>query len=103
MHRLYLDAQRRKDNRAKALSNCRRYFGPDYTQGGKDCDEYPFATTYEGAAQADHDPHAEKLNFSVLPVDSTQNQNAGRMLGQFLTRNRIIDGPEDGFLVKISS
>ncbi|WP_254711040.1 NucA/NucB deoxyribonuclease domain-containing protein [Streptomyces lunaelactis] len=103
LHRLYLDAQRRKDNRAKALSNCRRYFGPDYTQGGKDCDEYPFATTYEGAAQADHDPHAEKLNFSVLPVDSTQNQNAGRMLGQFLTRNRIIDGPEDGFLVKISS
>ncbi|NUL01932.1 hypothetical protein HRW07_01420 [Streptomyces lunaelactis] len=103
MHRLYLNAQRRKGNRAKAISNCRGHFGANYIQGGRDCDEYPFATTYEGAAQADYDPHAEKLNFSVLPVDSMQNQDAGRLLGQFSTQNRIIDGPEDGLLVKISS
>lgn len=103
LHRLYLDAKRRKDNRSRAVSNCRRYFGADYTKGGKDCDEYPFATTYEGAAQAEYDPHSEKLNFSVLPVDATQNQDAGRILGHFLTKNRIIDGPDDGFLVKITS
>ncbi|MFH8378880.1 hypothetical protein ACH4A7_35765 [Streptomyces cyaneofuscatus] len=103
LHRLYLDTARRKENRSKAVAACRRYFGPDYTKGGKDCDEYPFATTYEGAAQAENDPFAEKLNYSVMPVNARQNQDAGILLGQFMTKNRIIDGPEDGFIVKITS
>ncbi|MGX1762299.1 NucA/NucB deoxyribonuclease domain-containing protein [Streptomyces lydicus] len=102
LHRLYLDARRRKDNRARAVTNCRKYFGADYTAGGKDCDEFPFATTYEGSAQAEYDPHVEKNNFSVLPVKSGENQDAGILLAQFYKKNRIIDGMDDGFLVKIT-
>lgn len=104
LHRLYLDNQRRKDNHARAVSNCRRYFGPNYTVNGtKDCDEFPFQTTYEGVAQAEYDPHAEKNNFSVLPVISRQNQDAGNLLGQFYKKNRLIDGMDDGFLITITS
>ncbi|MEU1036917.1 hypothetical protein ABZ402_51820 [Streptomyces mirabilis] len=104
LHRLFSDAQRRKDNRARAVSNCRRYFGPGYSSNNtKDCDEFPFATTYEGCAQPEYDVHAEKNNFSVLPVNKRQNGDAGTLLGQFYKKNRIIDGMDDGFLVKITS
>ncbi|QWQ39619.1 hypothetical protein KME66_00330 [Streptomyces sp. YPW6] len=89
--------------RPEVVAACRRYFGPDYTKGGKDCDEYPFATTYEGSAQADHDPFAEKLNYSAMPVNARQSQDAGILLGQFMTKNRIVDGPEGGLIVKITS
>ncbi|MEW2161128.1 hypothetical protein AB0950_38865 [Streptomyces sp. NPDC007189] len=104
LHRLYLDDRRRKTNHARAVSSCRRYFGADYTDHGtKDCDEFPFQSTYEGCAQAEFDPHAEKNNFSVLPVISRQNQDAGILLAQFYKKNRIIDGMDDGFLIKITS
>ncbi|MFF8947107.1 hypothetical protein ACF1A5_33580 [Streptomyces sp. NPDC014864] len=104
LHRLYLDDQRRKANHSTAVSNCRRYFGAGYTDHGtKDCDEFPFQSTYEGCAQPRFDPHAEKNNFSVLPVISRQNQDAGTLLGQFYKKNRIIDGMDDGFLIKIVS
>ncbi|GAA2768565.1 hypothetical protein GCM10010103_76070 [Streptomyces paradoxus] len=34
--------------------------GANYTQGGaRECDEYPFATTYEGAAEHDYDADAK--------------------------------------------
>ncbi|MGX1885781.1 NucA/NucB deoxyribonuclease domain-containing protein [Streptomyces sp. NPDC055287] len=102
LHRLYLDERRRKDNRARAVTNCRRHFGPSYTDGGKQCDEFPFATTYEGCAQAEYDPHVEKNNFSVLPVNSAENRDAGILLSQFYTKNRLLDGMDDGFIVKIS-
>ncbi|TXL83297.1 hypothetical protein EW053_37370, partial [Streptomyces sp. IB2014 016-6] len=97
--RLYQDRKRRDDNRAQAVNACRRHFGPDYTAGGKDCDEYPFATTYEGAAGSLYDPEQLPNNYSVMALDSTQNQAAGTLLGQFLTKARLIDGPDDGFLV----
>ncbi|MFI9152619.1 hypothetical protein [Streptomyces sp. NPDC053367] len=104
LHRLFLDTQRRKDNRARALSNCRRYYGTGYSENNtKDCDEFPFATTYEGCAQAEYDPYSEKKNFSVRPVIKKQNSDAGLLLAQFYKKNRIIDGMDDGFLVKITS
>ncbi|WP_455568674.1 NucA/NucB deoxyribonuclease domain-containing protein [Streptomyces niveus] len=76
------------------MNACRRHFGPDYTAGGKDCGEYPFATTYEGAAGSLYDPEQLRNNFSVMALDSTQNQAAGTLLGQFLTTSRLIDGPD---------
>ncbi|GAA2644168.1 hypothetical protein GCM10010307_48280 [Streptomyces vastus] len=86
------------------MSNCRRYFGAGYSENNtKNCDEFPFATTYEGTAQAEYDPQAEKNNFSVLPVIKKQSGDAGTLLGQFYKKNRIIDGMDDGFLVKITS
>ncbi|MFE4869545.1 RICIN domain-containing protein [Streptomyces sp. NPDC056682] len=102
LHRLYLDSKRRDRNRAVAVRECTRYWGPNYTDGGKECDEFPFATTYEGSALEEYDVHAEKLNYSAMPLDGTQNGAAGNLLSGFYTSNRIIDGPEDGFTVSIA-
>ncbi len=102
LHRLYHDNARRKKNRSTAVSTCKKFFGDDYAQGGKECDEYPFATTYEGCAQTTYEPSAPKDNFSVLPLAKKDNGNAGNLLGQFMTLNRILDGDDDGFYVTIT-
>ncbi|MFJ2008326.1 NucA/NucB deoxyribonuclease domain-containing protein [Streptomyces chartreusis] len=100
--RLYHDEERRKKNRNRSVYNCTKYFGDNYTQGGaKQCDEYPFATTYQGAVWSDYDHLAEPNNFSVLPVLADHNRDAGILLGQYYDKNRIIDGPDDGFIVQI--
>ncbi|WOX19898.1 hypothetical protein [Streptomyces solicathayae] len=46
--------------------------------------------------------HVEKKTFSVLPVIGSQNGAAGNLLSGFYNANRIIDGQEDGFIVKIN-
>ncbi|WP_222708202.1 hypothetical protein [Streptomyces sp. PBH53] len=90
--------------RARAVYNCTKYFGENYSQGGKkECDEYPFATTYEGAAGSDYDSRQDPKNFSVMPVAKTENGAAGTLLGQYYKLNRLIDGPDDGFMVKVRS
>ncbi|MEW2400283.1 hypothetical protein [Streptomyces sp. NPDC046862] len=102
--RLYSDTERRKKNRNRSVYNCKKYFGDDYAQGGKkQCDEYPFATTYQGAAGPDYDPYQDRNNFSVMPVSKESNEAAGVLLGQFYDKNRLIDGPDDGFIVKVTS
>ncbi|MEV8628571.1 NucA/NucB deoxyribonuclease domain-containing protein [Streptomyces sp. NPDC051079] len=102
LHRLFLDQRRRDRNRAVAVRECTRAWGANYTDGGKECDEFPFATTYEGSAASEFDVHVEKNNFSVLPVPGAQNGAAGNLLSGFYNANRIIDGMEDGFIVKIN-
>lgn len=102
LHRLYLDQKRRDRNRAVAVRECTRAWGANYTADGKECDEFPFATTYEGSAASEFDVRVEKDNFSVMPVPGAQNGAAGNLLSGFYTANRIIDGPDDGFIVKIN-
>ncbi|MFJ8041245.1 NucA/NucB deoxyribonuclease domain-containing protein [Kitasatospora sp. NPDC096147] len=78
-------------NRSMVSSACAAYFGvwnTDTTQ----CDEYPFASTYEGAAGANG-------NYSIRLLDKTQNLSAGGTLVQFYHSWRIIDG--DPFFVDI--
>lgn len=104
--RLYWDNKRRELNRSRSVYNCGKYFGEDYaTSAGyaRQCDEYPMASTYEGAGHSDYDPLAEPGNFSVLPVKKEDNEAAGILLGQFYDKNRVIDGPDDGFMVEITS
>ncbi|MGW6079248.1 NucA/NucB deoxyribonuclease domain-containing protein [Streptomyces sp. NPDC055186] len=104
--RLYWDTRRRDLNRNRSVYNCQKYFGEDYaTSAGyaRECDEYPMASTYEGAGHSDYDPLAEPGNFSVLPVTARDNGDAGILLGQFYDKNRIVDGPDDGFIVEITS
>ncbi|WP_420902990.1 NucA/NucB deoxyribonuclease domain-containing protein, partial [Streptomyces hirsutus] len=100
--RLYHDSERRNKNRSRALWNCVKHFRPNYPQNGKECDEFPFAATYQGAAASEHDPLQDARNFSVLPIDAESNGAGGILLGQFYDLNRLIDGPDDGFLVKIT-
>ncbi|MGW0538109.1 hypothetical protein [Streptomyces sp. NPDC003032] len=102
--RLYKDTARRKENRNTAVYNCRKYFGENYSDGGrKECDEFPFATTYQGAAEWKHNPRADRYNFSVKALPKKANGAAGTLLRDYYNLNRMIDGPDDGFLMKITS
>ncbi|MFF4734463.1 RICIN domain-containing protein [Streptomyces sp. NPDC001262] len=103
LHRLLTDNPQYDRNRIVAVQNCNKYWSDGYTEGGtKECDEFPFASTYEGSAQSEYDPHAPKGNFSVLPVPKTQNRDAGTILKAFYMNNRIIEGLDDGFTVNVT-
>lgn len=96
-------SQSRNDaNRTAAVKQCKRYWGANYTASGtKECDEYPFASTYEGAALPDYDPEAKKFNFSAKPIAKDDNRAGGLILKSFYGKNRMLDGSGDGFIVKI--
>ncbi|MFD0396416.1 NucA/NucB deoxyribonuclease domain-containing protein [Streptomyces nogalater] len=59
---------------------------------GKSCDEYPFATTWQGASTGSG-------KFSWRMIDAKQNSQGGNALNNFYTYNRIIE--KDRFLVWI--
>lgn len=78
------------------------------------CDEYPFASTYEGAyfsgggARTYDGCYYQIANqstgasgYSICSVDNQQNTSAGSDLSGFYIRNRVIDG--DYFTVHIGS
>jgi Deoxyribonuclease NucA/NucB len=82
----------RRTATATAIAACKTYFGALPT--GKSCDEYPFATTYEGAAKGDN-------RYSVRYVVAAQNSLAGSRLGSFYGADRVLDN--DFFWVSITS
>ncbi|MEO3978052.1 hypothetical protein [Streptomyces sp. CAU 1734] len=110
LSRLFHDAKRRARNRAAAVRTCVQHWGQNYTDGGtKQCDEFPFATTYQGAAQKKDEPSALADNFSALPIPKSDNEAGGNMLAQFYDKYRVLDGlksspgdSDDGFIVVIS-
>lgn len=63
----------------------------------------PFKTTYEGAAASKYDHRVHKLNSSVQALPKESNGAAGTLLRDFYNVNRLVDDPDDGFLVKITS
>ena len=81
---------KRKANRATAIAACLKEW-PEHAKQGKDCDEYPFSTTAEGASAA-------KGNFSARSLTRKDNQKAGSMLSTWFSDDRILDG--DAFYVK---
>ncbi|MCQ4043785.1 hypothetical protein ACFOSC_26425 [Streptantibioticus rubrisoli] len=112
LHRLFYDTKRRRKNRSQAISVCVKYWGKDYAKsdpsGPRECDEYPFASTYEGAAQSIYEPSAPKDNFSAMALAKADNGAAGTILSLFMDKNRIIQGRDangqelDAFIVAIS-
>jgi hypothetical protein len=83
---------------------------------GLSCDEYPFASTYQGAATA-QPPGGPRtfpwcqitlpvpdsvgaVGYSVCMIDDTQNQTGGSALGVFYNNNRVLD--KDPFYVWIT-
>lgn len=82
LHRLRDDAGIRKNRRA-ATAACGKEF-PGYASKGKQCDEYPFAATREGAAKG-------AGRFSVTTISGTDNRAGGGALQQFYRANRILD------------
>lgn len=60
---------------------------------GKSCDEYPFASTYQGAAFVGHGHYRIKI------ISDAQNKKVGTILSIFFLHERIADG--DPFYVSI--
>jgi hypothetical protein len=87
-------------NRREAVKVCTAV-DPDYASKGLECDEYPFASTYEGSAQSIYEPTTAKNNFSALAINAGQNGAGGTQLASYYANNRIIDGPNDEFYVVI--
>ena len=96
--RLYHDDVRRNANRAGYAIPVCRVTWPNYPDQGQDCDEYPFSSTYEGAARHDYEDVPYGM-FSARALGRADNQEAGSRLGVFLGYDRIIDGDE--FFVRI--
>lgn len=81
-------------NRAKSQRACKQY-DPDYAvaaQQNLQCDEYPFASTYQGAA-------SNTFDFSVREIPAPDNLAAGNYLRAFYQTFRIADG--DPFWVEL--
>ncbi|WP_329560931.1 NucA/NucB deoxyribonuclease domain-containing protein [Streptomyces uncialis] len=80
------DGTKQDRNRKKACPTSR----PRPT--GKSCDEYPFASTWQGAATG-------RDGFSWRMINAEQNRKGGNALSGFFTYNRIIEA--DRYLVWI--
>lgn len=75
---------------------------PKPSDGGPfDCDEYSFASTYEGAARYRYDGDQYRDHFSVRWVNAKVNQEAGRRLAAWYGTDRILN--EEDFFVPISN
>jgi len=96
LHRLFHDEKRKDANRNTAVATCAQHWGSDYATsdpaGPRECDEFPFASTYEGAAHPRYNSSAAKDNYSARPLRKADNGAAGNILQTFLDRNRIVDG-----------
>ncbi|MFJ4868610.1 FG-GAP-like repeat-containing protein [Streptomyces sp. NPDC088757] len=91
LHRV-LDQDTVDKNRKAANDTCVDVWGP-YDGTKLNCDEYPFASTYEGAAKGDK-------RYSARLIDADDNQKVGRELNsQFYTVNRVLDN--DAFYVAV--
>lgn len=89
-------------NNAIARANCVQCWGPDYaTNAGypRDCDEYPFRSTHEGAAFNEMSGIDSKWSYSSRPIRREQNRAAGRALNTFYLNDHVIHG--DAFWVEI--
>ncbi|MFF4828885.1 NucA/NucB deoxyribonuclease domain-containing protein [Streptomyces sp. NPDC001312] len=83
-------AGEQKNRNTAAMDRACATIKPSNTDG-LDCDEYPFASTWEGAGSGP--------NFSVKYLDSTQNRSAGSQLGDWYTKDGILH--KDSFYVAI--
>ncbi|MDN7672492.1 NucA/NucB deoxyribonuclease domain-containing protein [Burkholderia oklahomensis] len=90
------DADWRRRNRSTSKDQCIAQYGsvkgqctftgdPDETPADCDCDEYPFASTQEGARDNE---------VSVKRIDASDNRRAGAFLGNFYLNQRVLDNEE---------
>lgn len=84
-------------NRDTAVAHCYAQYGPDYSAGNTfQCDEYPFASTHQGAFTAG-------TNYSARPIRARDNESGGALLGAFYSFNRMLDGSApDPYFVQIT-
>lgn len=103
LHRLYKDYDTENDvdgSHRKVRRACQTRWGVGYTLNAdgeiRQCDEYPFATTYENSARVDD---SSSYTYAVRPINALHNETAGQIYGRWLTEDHILDG--DPFFVII--
>ncbi|MFD5223345.1 DNRLRE domain-containing protein [Streptomyces tendae] len=106
MHRLVpgygvTERDRYDANRAIVSSTCNSSGMPGRPAEGEnlDCDEFPFASSYEGAARHQYEGDEYLNDFSVRYIDPTENQEAGRRLGAWYDNDRILS--HDPYIIRI--
>ncbi|MGK5550382.1 NucA/NucB deoxyribonuclease domain-containing protein [Actinomadura kijaniata] len=85
---------RYNQNRNTVRAFCRSRQMPT-KPAGTECDEYPFASTYEGAARWRTDGARYRRWYSVKWVDEDETGEAGRRLGAWYLNDRILDKVDD--------
>lgn len=81
-------------NRSKTSRVCAREFANE-DRTGKQCDEFPFASTWQGSSTNGSD------NFSIRLISADSNEAAGRWLGAWYAYDRVLDG--DPFQVEVEA
>ncbi|THA33492.1 NucA/NucB deoxyribonuclease domain-containing protein [Streptomyces sp. A1547] len=89
-HRL-INRDKQDANRDVAIATCNDVWG-NYEGSGLECDEYPFSSTYEGAAKNDN-------RYSARLIDGRDNRKGGERIQKVYEENRILDN--DLFYLKI--
>lgn len=82
-----------RDNRSGKDKACAAWVAKVTPPAGWQCDEYPFASTKEGAGLGDG-------NFSIRYVPRKENASAGAELVKWYGRDRILDGDAYGIMLK---
>lgn len=97
--RRLMDSGRIEQNHSASVRVCKAVWGDDYASGGRECDEYPFKSTYEGSSTSTgNQPFS--WHGSARPIDGEDNRKGGTKLGQFYGSNRTLDN--DPFYVRVS-
>ncbi|WP_101256190.1 DNRLRE domain-containing protein [Streptomyces barkulensis] len=108
MHRLAKAAgadelSRYNANRYRVRSTCDGSAMPGKPGPDDDlqCDEFPMASTYEGAARSEYEGDQYINAFSVRYVDADENEEAGRRLNAWYDNDRILN--HDPFIIVIGN
>ncbi|MET9250299.1 DNRLRE domain-containing protein [Nonomuraea sp. NPDC003709] len=83
-----VSATETESNHNKTTPICKSIFGTAYPGQGKECDEFPFASTRERT----NGPNTG--NWSFCPIAAQQNGDAGTALQEFYQKDRVILGDE---------
>lgn len=84
-----VDRKEQNDNRDITIATCNDVWG-DYKGGKLECDEYPFSSTYEGAAKGDS-------RYSARLIDGPDNRKGGERIQKLYEESRLLDN--DAFYV----
>jgi hypothetical protein len=96
--RMYNDPEK-EANRRRSETVCREIYG-EWDSTLLNCDEFPFASTYEGAKTGTAANNGLE-RFSVRLIDANDNQYVGSQMleVEFYRTYRVLDG--DKFFVRI--
>ena len=87
-------------SRNKVRRVCKAEWGAKYTKdangNARQCDEYPFASTYQNAARVDE---STKWSYAAKAIAGPHNEAGGRLLSSWYGREHMLDG--DGFYVVV--